>query len=347
MTDLLEDAHTVLLPAFASLDLESDVIEYLRAGGVSLLIGESREEYVCRSMKPERSSTEKSEMFKSMLVEARKISGSDLIVAVDQELAGIQRLHKLVPPLPSLGEASLMNSNELYEKSVETANAARELGVNLFLSPIADVVSGENPWLRGRTLGENYTDVSRIACAFTRGTQAAGVAATGKHFPGHPITRLDPALEAAIVDADLTALKPTLSVFEDLIDSNIAAIMTGPALVPAIDTHEPSSTSRLTIDLLKIDFGFKGLIISDDLDAPGILRGREMAATAIAALDAGAELLLVSSQCGLKQIANAIANAVLEGTLSEEKLRNAAMKVRNLAKNLNSAMPNFAEEQGV
>ncbi|MBF8774058.1 glycoside hydrolase family 3 N-terminal domain-containing protein [Pseudomonas fulva] len=334
MNHLLRDAYAVLLPAFSSLELEPEVVHFLQQGGVSLLIGESRAEYLARAMSPERMNAESEKAFDELISTARRHAKSDLLIAVDQELSGIQRLHHLVPPLPSVVEAKSLDSFEIYKRAVATATAARKLGVNLFLSPIADVVSGPNPWLDGRNLGPDSVEVSRIACAFTKGIQDAGVVATGKHFPGHPITPLDPAIEEAVVECTIEDLTPSISVFKDLIASGIEAIMTGPALVPAVDSAHPSSTSLTTVNMLKNGLGFNGLVISDDLDAAGILRGGDLTSTAIAALNAGAELLLVSSHAGLTNLAESIANAVIEGQLSEQKLNTAATKVRNLAMKL-------------
>jgi beta-N-acetylhexosaminidase len=198
------------------------------------------------------------------------------------------------------------------------------------------VVMGPNPWLHNRNLGKNPAEVSRLACSFVRGVQAAGIAATAKHFPGHPVTELDPALYEAVVTGTLEALKPSLNVFRDLIASGVKAVMTGPALVPALDATQPSSTSRDTVALLRGELGFKGLVISDDIDAPGILRGRAIDATAVASLAAGADLLLLSSEAGLDRIAQAIVDAVKSGAIEHARLTEAASRVRTLASELSA-----------
>ncbi|MFM0736838.1 glycoside hydrolase family 3 N-terminal domain-containing protein [Paraburkholderia xenovorans] len=334
MNDLIQDAHAVLLPAFGGLELDDVVLRYLDNGGVSLLPGESREEYVARAMSDERRANESAEQFESMTALARERAGAGVIIAIDQELGGIQRLHQLAPSLPDFDKARELSADEITRQSAAVAKAARALGVNLFLAPIVDVVSGINPWLEGRNLGVDPTEVSRIACAFVRGVQAAGVAATAKHFPGHPLTRLDPALHEAIVEATLDQLEPSLVVFKDVIGAGVSAVMSGPALVPAVDANEPSSTSRETLSLLRDQFGFQGLIISDDLDAPGILRGRTVEAVAVASLVAGADLLLVSSQAGLDTIVRTIVDAVKSGALAHERLADAARRVRSLARQL-------------
>lgn len=330
MDKLLNDAYAVLLPAFAGLELSESVLRYLDKGGVSLLFGENREEYVARSMTVARRSSETAEVFHATVDQARQRARVPLLIAIDQELGGIERLHDLVPSLPSAAQALDLQSSEIAACSYTVARAARSLGVNLFLAPIVDVVTGENPWLKGRHLGSDEREVSRIACAFVRGVQEAGVAATAKHFPGHPVTKLDPALHEAVVAASMQDLKPTLDVFRDLIEGGVKAIMAGPALVPAIDPEQPASTSRRTLAFLREELGFQGLIISDDLDAPGILRGRSIAEVAVASIAAGADLLLLSSEAGLDDIAQAIVDAVHKGTIEVERLSDAANRVRAL-----------------
>jgi len=333
MNDVLRDAYAVLFPAFGTLELDSNLQRYLERGGVCLLLGESREEYVARAMTEGRRAFETAEQFKAVTRTAREIAGS-VVIAVDQELNGIQRLHRLVPALPSISDARFMPSSEVAAQCASVAQVARGLGVNLFLSPIADVVVGVNPWLQGRTLGMSQAEVGQLARAFTRGVQAAGVAACAKHFPGHPISELDPALAEAVLNCSMEELQPSLEVFRGLIGDGVRAIMVGPATVTAVDPLSPSSTSHATVRLLRSEFGFDGLIISDDLDAPGILRGRTIEDCAVAALDAGVDLLLVSSESGLDDIANSIANATKSGLLERARLSEAASRIRAFAEEL-------------
>lgn len=337
MSTLLESAYATLLPAFAGLELDGAVRDFLASGGCSLLLGETRAEYLARAMSAERQGSERREQFSQLVAQARELAGQDLLIAVDQELGGIPRLHRLVPALPSAAEAGSLSTQDLAQQAALVAESARAMGINLFLAPIVDVVTGENPWLQNRTLGTRAEDVSRVSGAYVSGVQLAGVAAVAKHFPGHPVTPLDPAVEEAIVECSREELQPTLGVFADLIAGGVQAIMVGPALVPALDAREPSSTSAATIGLLRDEMGFAGLIVSDDLDAPGIHRGRSIEATAVAAIRAGADLLLLSSEAGLESVARALVAAVETGGVAEARLLDAARRVRALAAQLASA----------
>lgn len=330
--DLHRDAYSVLLPAFAGLNLDEPTRRFLDSGGISVLLGESRAEYVARKMSSARVVAETTHQFRRLADEVATRIGRPPLVAVDHELGGIQRLHRLAPALPTTEQAHQLSAEEIEHRCSLTATAARAMGVNLFLAPIVDVVTGLNPWLHNRNLGPDAFEVSRIASAYVRGVQAAGVAATAKHFPGHAITENDPAILEAQVPGERRDLQAGLSVFRDVIASGVKAVMTGPAVVPVIDASQSSSTSRSVLDLLRNELGFGGLIISDDLDAPSILRGRRIEDAAVAALVAGAHLLLVSSEAGLDNIAAAIVRAVETGALSQAHVTYAAEKVRTLAR---------------
>jgi beta-N-acetylhexosaminidase len=330
-SDLVKAAYAVLLPAFGGLQLDDAVSRFLERGGVSILLGETREEYLARAMSAERQATETAEHFHAIAQRAKQLADAPVLIAVDQELAGIQRLHRLVPALPTASQLGGLSADDIEQRAFETAKAARSLGVNLFLAPIVDVVTGANPWLEGRTLGTDPDEVARIARAFVAGVQRAGVIATAKHFPGHHITESDPAIAEAHVPGSLEVLQEGIDVFKTLIAANVQAIMPGPAVVTAIDPNQSASTSPAVISMLRDALGFSGLIISDDLDAVSISRGNSVAATAVASLAAGAHLLLLSSEAGLDEVVRTIVAAVETGELHADVLLAAAQKVRDTA----------------
>jgi beta-N-acetylhexosaminidase len=282
-------------------------------------------------MDPTRKSTESQADFVDIAREAASLAGAPVLIAVDQELGGIERLHRLVPAVASREQLHDLSAQDIEQRCYEMAKVARGLGVNLFLAPIVDVVTGANPWLHNRHLGADPVEVSRVSCAFIRGVQRAGIIATAKHFPGHYVTEQDPAIAEAMVPGPLELLDDNFEVFKEVIATGVKAVMPGPAVFPAIDPDHSASTSSRVIGLLRDTLGFGGLIISDDLDAVSILRGRSITDTAVASLAAGAHLLLVSSESGLDAIAEAIVAAVHEGVLDRRILLGAALRVRELA----------------
>lgn len=332
MTDFSvdQDARAVILPAFDTLDFAEVMLPFVERGGCSVLIGENRAEYVARAMSPERLARETPERFHAC-IDALKAVTPHLIVAVDQELGGIQRLQGLVPALPTLEEAQALDDEALAERCRLTAAAARELDVTMFLAPVADIVDGQNPWLRARTMGVEPHAVARVVSAFVKGVQSAGVTAVTKHFPGFNDLAEDPAL------VDVSLLSPRERILQNAlpftaaIEAGTKATMTGPAPVAAIDPDNAASTSPAVMAMLRNDFGFKGLVVSDDLDAPATLRGRTLLETAIASLYAGADLLLVGGGPHLDMLCEGIAAATRAGRITRERLGEAAARVRQNA----------------
>lgn len=324
-------AHAVLLPAFDHWDLDPVMEPFLNGGGCSLLVGESRDEYVGRRMRQERRAAETSDLFRDRL--GRLGARTDgFIVAVDEELAGIRRLEGLVPDLPPLSEALAMPPAALEAACFENAAAARELGVTMYLAPIVDVVDGTNPWLERRTLGKDAEVVARLAAAYVRGVQRAGIAAAAKHFPGFNHLPLDPALTDVVLETEPELLNAHANTFAEVIAAGTRAIMVGPAAVRAIDPINAACVSPAVVSMLREQFGFKGLVISDDLDAPATARGMSLIDTAVAALNAGADLLLVGGGPHLRELSEGLINAVGSGRLSEQRLLDAAERVTSMAK---------------
>ena len=329
---LKENAHAVLLPAFGTTRLSDAVKRFLSNGGCSILPGETREEYVAREMSPQRRQQESDETLLALTKEAAALT-DNLLVAVDQEMAGICRLHNLVPPFPPREQLKSLSSDEVENLSASIAVAARQLGVNCFLSPILDIVTGKNPWLHGRTWSTDPHNVARISSAFIRGIQAKGVAAAAKHFPGYANIALDPATAPeARMQEPLETFETSFIPFQDSVRSGVEMIMTGPAIVEAFDAERPASISPAVIRVLRERLGFKGVVLSDDLDSQATLRGRPITQVAVDALNAGSDLLLIADiDDHTDQIVSGILNAVQRGSLAENRLAEAAAKVRALA----------------
>ena len=246
-TTIKDNAHTILLPAFADTQLSDAVKQFLSNGGCSILLGETREEYVAREMAPERKHHEKAEMIIAVTDEARSLSG-DSIVAVDQEISGICRLHDLVPPFPPREHIAGLEDEKFEEISATIATAAKALGVNCFLGPIVDIVTGNNPWLSGRTWSTDPRAIAGKSSAYIRGIQAKGVAATAKHFPGYSAIDLDPAVESGARNGEsLQSFETSFIPFTDAIKNGVEIVMTGPAVVEVFDPVNAASLSPSVI----------------------------------------------------------------------------------------------------
>jgi beta-N-acetylhexosaminidase len=329
-SDELRDAHAVLLPAVADLEVEAHFDTFLERGGRAILLGETREEYLLRRMSLTRLNTERPAAIRQKLAALRARHGP-ILVAVDQELGGIQRLERLSAYLPVAARAATMTESEIEDACFICAVGARHLGINMFLAPILDVVTGSNPWLAGRTLSSDMDITARVGAAFVRGVQRAGVIAVAKHFPGYSDLPEDPALVEVSLRVSEAQLWQHAAPFRQSIAAGVRAIMMGPAPVAAVDELNAASTSQRLIRRLKEQFGFSGLVITDDLDAVATLRGRKLEETAVSALAAGADLLLLAHGDHLLDLCERIVSAVRAGHLSRARLAEAASRVRSLA----------------
>jgi beta-N-acetylhexosaminidase len=326
-----ENARAVLLPAFDSMTLSESTKRFLDQGGVSILLGESREEYVARTMSESRRKNETADSFRRVTDEAKRRAGM-LLAAVDQEMGGICRLHGLVPQFPQRHELPSASEQEIENIASRIAAAAADMGVNLFLSPVLDVLTGPNTWLEGRTWSADPSIVGRLSSAYIRGVQRAGVAAVGKHFPGFSSTTGDPAIEEHAVNRlSIKTVEGGAQPFLAAIKAGVEMIMVGPAIVAAYDREKAALRSAPIIRVLKETFKFRGIILADELDSKATMRGDSVAAVALDALKAGCDyLLLADVEDQLDTIAGHIASAADRGLISPEALRASADRVRAL-----------------
>ncbi len=331
MSSLERDAYAVLLPGLTVLEMDEDIQKFFSCGGATILLAEDRREYLNRRMSPHRIAHETSETFHSFLSKARRLAGS-LLVAVDQELGGTQRLHRLVPALPSAADAFAMSDEQIQQQCKPVGAGAKALGVNMFISPIVDVVTGTQPWLTGRALGPDARQVARIASAYIRGVQSEGVVATAKHFPGYRELWNDPAVEDARQLGSREDLEEGFEAFRKVLRTGVRAVMVGPAIVEALDPSESASTSKIIVNLLRNEFGFQGLIVSDDLDSKSVMREDSVEEVAVRSLAAGVDLLLLAAGPQVESVASALVSAVEAGRVPQKRLVEAAEKVRAAAK---------------
>jgi len=228
----------------------------------------------------------------------QKLARVPLLIASDLERGAGNQVTgaTLFPPLMALGAAG---SEELaYEMGRITAIEGRALGIHMTYAPVVDVnVNPDNPIINTRSVGESPELVARIASAFIKGCQSAGMLATAKHFPGHGDTDQDSHSLLPAIMADLNRLESIeLYPFQKAIEAGVEAVMTAHLYVPALEPEEwlPATLSpRILTDLLRNKMGFKGLIVTDALEMRGITGyfGEEEAA--LRALKAGVDLLLL------------------------------------------------------
>lgn len=230
--------------------------------------------------------------------------------------------------------AHAMSSHDLEAACFEVATAVRAAGINLVLSPTADVLSGRNVWLDGRTLSNDVDRAAAMVAAYVRGVRRGGVSSTLKHFPGHPRLLQQPASQDATVSESLAQLRAHWPAFQAGVEAGAEAVMMGPAIFSALQPPTSASLSPDLIGLLRNELGFKGVVMTIDLDHRAVMGSRSLGQVAVAALNAGADLLLLSARA-VPQIPNIVADimtAVARGCLPAQRLDAASSAVWQLAR---------------
>jgi beta-N-acetylhexosaminidase len=172
----------------------------------------------------------------------------------------------------------------------------RAVGITLDYAPVLDIhTNPKNPVIGDRAHAGQAARVGELGAAIVRTLQAAGVAACGKHFPGHGDTSTDSHLELPLVEHPPEQLREReFAPFRAAIAAGLATIMTAHVLVPAFDEERPATLSRrIVTGLLREELGFEGVIISDDLEMKALARDRSVAESAVLAIEAGCDAVLI------------------------------------------------------
>lgn len=328
MNPRLRLAYGTLFPVTTELRLSSELVEFLESGGRAILFGEDGTEYATGIMHPDRIRDETAETWRAVTDQVRRIAGPALL-ALDADISAVHRLHRLTTALPTLSESKIMADDEFADVIRAVARDARQLGINLLLSPTADVVAKDNPWLAGRTLGDDIAEASRLVTGYVRGVKQAGIGSTLKHFPGNPVITGLPATQEARVPITMEALRPYLAPFRAGIEAGADAVFLSPAIFDAVTPPRPGSISPDLIQLLRDELAFSGLVITCDLDHRSTLGNQSLEQIVVEALIAGADLLLVSPAAvpHLGSLARAIDKAVDDGRLPLERLQAASAAI--------------------
>ena len=256
-----------------------------------------------------------------------------VLTTIDQEQGLVVRVG---PPATMLPGAMALGASRSVEDAWSaariTGSELRAMGVLQNYAPDADVnVNPANPVIGVRSFSSSPGLVSRLTRAQVDGYQAAGVAATAKHFPGHGDTAADSHTDLPVIthDADQVAsidLRP----FEAAIDADVDAVMTAHIVVPALDSSGlPSTLSRPVLTgLLRERLGFDGVIVTDSLRMQGVRTMFSDGEVAVRALEAGADQLLDPPD--LTVAFAAVLKAVADGRLSEERIEESARRVLEL-----------------
>jgi beta-N-acetylhexosaminidase len=267
--------------------------------------------------------------------EAQELSrGFPLWVSVDQEGGRVARLRRPFtewPPMAALGRSGDAGLAGRFARAL--AAELKAVGISLDFAPVLDVLTNPaNPAIGDRALADHADVVTRLGVAIIETLQGEGIAACGKHFPGHGDTAVDSHLDLPIVEHDLARLRAVeLVPFRAAIAAGVAGILVSHVLMPALDEGAPASLSRRIVQgLLRDELGFDGLIFTDDLEMQAILNQHDLADAAVRAVAAGCDQVLVCRGDVDRQVRvlEALVRAIEAGQLSPGRVEDALGRAR-------------------
>lgn len=268
-----------------------------------------------------------------------------LLITTDQEGGIVARLTQGFTVFPGNKALGMTGDPELAKESAFViGEQLQAVGVNVNFAPVVDVNSNpRNPVIGIRSFGDSVDTVVAFGRKALEGYRQAGTIACLKHFPGHGDVDVDSHDDLPVVNKSKDELmRVELRPFAELA-SQAETIMTAHLLVPALDPEYCSTLSKKTLDFLRKDLGFQGVIITDSLVMEGVLKKcGSIDEAAIQALNAGSDILLLGGKqlinnskieltvSDIRRIHHALVEAVKSGRISEERLNQAVEKIIQL-----------------
>ncbi len=252
-------------------------------------------------------------------------------VAVDDEGGRVQRIDTLDGDMLSARSmAANLSTEQVYQLAVKRGGQLRARGVTVDFAPSADVSSQPDGAVIGdRSFSSDPNTVARYAGAFAKGLRDAGVLPVFKHFPGHGRATGD-SHRGSVRTPPLADLQEVdLLPYRQLLDGQLAAVMVGHLDVPGLtEPNTPTSISPAALALLRDQFGFDGLVFTDDLAAMAAITDRVDLPDAVRqALAAGVDMALWITTERLSEVLDHLEQAVADGSLPESRVNSAVTHV--------------------
>ena len=267
---------------------------------------------------------------------------ADLHRAYPKVLIGIDheggRVNRLPPPFtafpPARSVAAAGSPRVAFAVGRAMGRELASVGIDVDFAPVLDVLTHpRNRVIGDRAFGSTPAQVATLGLALARGLRAGGVIPCGKHFPGHGATRGDSHVVLPRVRRGRAELaRIDLVPFRRAVAARIPCIMTAHVLYPALDRSSPASLSApIVTGILRRTFGFRGVIVSDDLEMGAVAQRLSPEDAAVRAVAAGTDMLLVCADLGVAERArDGLAAALTDGRIARDRVREAAARIAKL-----------------
>jgi len=237
------------------------------------------------------------------LIDSMRAIRPELILAVDQEGGRVQRFKKgltRLPPLSVLGKQYTIDPDAALANAVEfgwlMAAEMISLGLDISFAPVLDLDFGKSAVIGDRAFHRDPEILTALASRYIAGMREAGMAATGKHFPGHGWVEADSHVAIPEDKRGIDALTSQDLIPFKALANDLGGIMPAHVIYSTID-KEPAGFSAYWLQtVLRQQLGFQGVIFSDDLTMEGASVAGDFASRARAAQQAGCDMVLVCNQ---------------------------------------------------
>jgi beta-N-acetylhexosaminidase len=265
-------------------------------------------------------------------------SGIPLIIAVDQEGGPVNRIGKISGLKYTRHNANTLGKTfafaprkahkALYNANLVLGKRMQELGINMNLAPVLDLAPERTSYIHSRSYGSSPDIVTAAAKSVVGGLKATNIISTGKHFPNLGYSKEDSHHILPVINRSISELKKYEFLPFFLLKDEIDAIMIGHVLVPDLDKIYPASISKSTINVLRHDIGFSGLIISDDLKMKALTMQYTVPEIGIRSVIAGNDILLAAWEKDKQvQIIDAIEKAVRRKVITEAQINESVARI--------------------
>ncbi|HET8866501.1 MAG TPA: glycoside hydrolase family 3 N-terminal domain-containing protein [Gracilimonas sp.] len=253
-----------------------------------------------------------------------------LWISQDMEFGAAMRVSGTTRFTPAMGVAATGDKRNAFMMGKITAIEAKALGVHQIYAPVLDVNNNpDNPVINVRSFSGDPEMVAVFGTAFMQGVQSEGIVATAKHFPGHGDTDVDSHSALPVVNYDYNRLDSLeLIPFRAAINGGISSIMTAHIAFPKLNTENflPATLDPMILNHILTDsLNFKGMVITDGLEMSGIASKYSPGRAVVKALNAGADIMLISPD--VYTAINEVEDAVKKGEITEERINRSFLKL--------------------
>lgn len=260
----------------------------------------------------------------------QEIAKIPLLISIDAEWGLSMRLDSTFRYPYNMTLGAVQNNNLIMQIGQQIGKHCKRLGIHVNFAPVVDInTNPKNPIIGVRSYGENKINVAEKAVAFTKGMQSEEVMACAKHFPGHGDSAKDSHKTLPTISFDAQRIDSVeLYPFKQVFEKGMASVMVAHLNVPSLESADglPSSLSyKITTELLKEKFNYRGLIFTDALNMKGAANFGEPGAIDLLAFKAGNDVLLFSEDA--PKAISMIISAYQNQEITEERLAHSVKKI--------------------